>query len=31
MGMGWNQEVLKIVADRLGPDPGPWLPGVGTT
>ena len=31
MGMGWNQEVLNIVADRLGQDAGPWRPYVGTT
>ena len=31
MGMGWNQEVLRIIADRLGPNAGPWLPGVDKT
>lgn len=31
MGMGWNQEVLNIVADRLGQDAGPWRPYVATT
>lgn len=30
MGMGWNQEVLNIIADRLGQDAGPWRPYVGT-
>jgi len=29
MGMGWNREVLNIVADRLGQDAGPWRPYVG--
>jgi pimeloyl-ACP methyl ester carboxylesterase len=31
MGMGWNREVLNIVADRLAQDAGPWRPCVGTT
>lgn len=31
MGMGWNREVLNIVADRLGQHAGPWRPYVGTT
>lgn len=30
MGMGWNQEVLNVVADRLGQQAGPWRPYVGT-
>lgn len=29
MGMGWNQEVLNIIADRLGQDTGPWRPYIG--
>jgi pimeloyl-ACP methyl ester carboxylesterase len=31
MGMGWNREVLNIVADRLGQQAGAWRPYVGTT
>ena len=31
MGMGWNREVLNIVADRLGQDADPWRPYVSTT
>jgi pimeloyl-ACP methyl ester carboxylesterase len=31
MGMGWNREVLNIVADRLGQQAEPWRPYVGTT
>lgn len=31
MGMGWNQQVLNIVADRLGQHAGPWRPYAGTT
>jgi pimeloyl-ACP methyl ester carboxylesterase len=31
MGMGWNREVLNIVADRLGQRAGPWRPYVGAT
>jgi len=31
MGMGWNQEVLNVVADRLGQDAGPWRPYGSTT
>lgn len=31
MGMGWNREVLNIVADRLGQNAGPWRPDVGTS
>lgn len=31
MGMGWNREVLNIVADRLGQHGGPWRPYVGTS
>lgn len=30
MGMGWNREVLNIVADRLGQPAGPWHPYVGS-
>lgn len=30
MGMGWNREVLNIVADRLSQQSGPWRPYVGT-
>lgn len=30
MGMGWNQEVFNVIADRLGQDAGPWRPYVGT-
>ena len=30
-GLGWNRDVLNIVADRLGPTLGPWRPGDGTT
>lgn len=30
MGMGWNREVLNIVADRLGQHAGSWHPYVGT-
>lgn len=30
MGMGWNREVLDIVADRLGQHAGPWRRYVGT-
>lgn len=26
LGMGWNSEVLKVVADRLAQRPGAWLP-----
>jgi hypothetical protein len=29
MGMGWNQEVFNVIADRLGQDAGPWRPYVG--
>lgn len=31
MGMGWNREVLNIVADRLGQHAGPWRPYGGPT
>lgn len=31
MGMGWNREVLNIVADRLGQQAGPWRPYAGAT
>lgn len=31
MGMGWNREVLNIVADRLGQQTGPWRPYAGAT
>lgn len=31
MGMGWNRQVLSIVADRLGQPPGPWRPYGGKT
>jgi hypothetical protein len=31
MGMGWNREVLNIVADRLSQQAGPWRPYVGAT
>jgi len=24
--MGWNRDVLAVVADRLGQPPGPWSP-----
>lgn len=30
MGMGWNRDVLNIVADRLGQPAEPWRPYVGT-
>jgi hypothetical protein len=30
-GLGWNRDVLNIVADRLDPTVGPWRPGDGTT
>ena len=26
VGMGWNRDVLAVVADRLGQPPGPWSP-----
>jgi pimeloyl-ACP methyl ester carboxylesterase len=29
-GLGWNRDVLNVVADRLGPTVGPWRPGAGT-
>lgn len=31
MGMGWNREVLNIVADRLSQSAGPWRPYASTT
>ncbi len=30
-GLGWNRDVLNVVADRLGPTVGPWRPCDGTT
>ena len=31
LGMGWNSQVLKVVADRLAQRPGAWTPYHGTS